>query len=208
MIRAARRSDRAGGRAGRAVRQPRAERRHPQALGRRSAAVRARRRARSSSNRWKTSPPASTIRTLDVTPDDFLVLQNAGPGEPHRHAGGRLPADPAEARPGGRQGHGAHLGRAHERHRLRHRGAARVTPEAASGGPLALVHNGDRIRLCVARATASICWSTTRNSRDGARRARRRRRSRRAATSGCTRTTCCRPTHGCDFDFLRGADNA
>ena len=35
---------------------------------------------------------------LDVTADDILVLQNAGPTEPRRHARGRLPADPQEAR--------------------------------------------------------------------------------------------------------------
>ena len=48
----------------------------------------------------------------------------------------------------GRQGHGAHLRRAHERHRLRHHRAARHA-DAASGGPLGLVRNGDRIRLSV-----------------------------------------------------------
>ena len=34
-----------------------------------------------------------------------------------------------------------------------------VTPDAASGGPLALVRNGDRIRLSV-EGRGSICWST------------------------------------------------
>jgi dihydroxyacid dehydratase/phosphogluconate dehydratase len=38
------------------------------------------------------------------------------------------------------------LRRAHERHRVRHRGAACVA-EAAAGGPLALVRDGDRIEL-------------------------------------------------------------
>ena len=61
---------------------------------------------------------------LDVTPDDLLVLKNAGP-HARRHAGGRLPADPEQAGAGRRQGHGAHLRRAHERHRLRHDRAAR-----------------------------------------------------------------------------------
>ena len=37
-----------------------------------------------------------------------------------RHARGGLPADPAQARAAGRQGHGPHLRRADERHRLRH----------------------------------------------------------------------------------------
>ena len=35
---------------------------------------------------------------LDVTPDDVLVLQNAGPKSGFRHAGGGLPADPRQAR--------------------------------------------------------------------------------------------------------------
>ena len=35
-----------------------------------------------------------------------------------------------------------------------------VTPESAVGGPLALVRNGDRIRLDVREAHASSCWST------------------------------------------------
>ena len=85
---------------------------------------------------------------LDVTPDDFLVLQNAGPlsasGMPEA---GYLPI-PAEAGARRGQGHGAHL-------RRRMSGTAygsivlHVTPDAASGGPLAKVRNGDRIRLSV-----------------------------------------------------------
>ena len=74
---------------------------------------------------------ASTIPRSTSTPDDFMVLQNAGPEVRLRHARGGLPADPAEARARGREGHGAHLGRAHERHRLRHHRAARV---AGGGG--------------------------------------------------------------------------
>ena len=42
-----------------------------------------------------------------------------------RHAGSRLSADPEKTRAEGRQGHGAHLRCAHERHRLRHHRAAR-----------------------------------------------------------------------------------
>ena len=57
---------------------------------------------------------------LDVTADDFLILQNAGPRSAVRHAGGGLPADPQEAAGGGREGHGAHVGCAHVGHRLRH----------------------------------------------------------------------------------------
>ena len=42
------------------------------------------------------------------------------------HARSRRAADPEEARLEGPEGHGAALRRAHERHRVRHRGAARV----------------------------------------------------------------------------------
>ena len=56
---------------------------------------------------------------LDVTPDDFLVLQNAGPLSPSgMPEAGYLPI-PAEAGARRGQGHGAHLRRPHERHRLR-----------------------------------------------------------------------------------------
>jgi dihydroxy-acid dehydratase len=73
------------------------------------------------------------------------VLQNAGPTSPPRHAGGRLPAHPEEA---GAQG-------VKDMVRIsdaRMSGTAfgtivlHVTPEAAVGGPLALVRTGDRIR--------------------------------------------------------------
>ena len=62
---------------------------------------------------------------LDIKPDDFMVLQNAGPEVRLRDARGGLPADPVEARARRREGHGAHLGCAHERHRVRHHRAAR-----------------------------------------------------------------------------------
>ena len=42
------------------------------------------------------------------------------PAQRRRHAGSGLPADPQEAAGGGRQGHGADVGRAHVGHRLRH----------------------------------------------------------------------------------------
>ena len=78
-----------------------------------------------------------------------------------RHAGGRLPADPEEARGGGREGHGAPVRRAHERHRVRHHRAA----HRAGGGAAA------RSRSCrTATASGSTCrsvrstsWWTMRN---------------------------------------------
>jgi dihydroxy-acid dehydratase len=85
---------------------------------------------------------------LDVTPDDFLVLQNAGPlsasGMPEA---GYLPIPTKLARAGVKD-----MVRISD---ARMSGTAygsivlHVTPDAASGGPLAKVKSGDRIRLSV-----------------------------------------------------------
>jgi len=85
---------------------------------------------------------------LDVTPDDFLVLQNAGPLSPSgMPEAGYLPIPQK-------------LGRAGVKDMVRISDARmsgtaygsivlHVTPDAASGGPLAKVRDGDRIRLSV-----------------------------------------------------------
>jgi dihydroxy-acid dehydratase len=85
---------------------------------------------------------------LDVTPDDFLVLQNAGPlsasGMPEA---GYLPIPAKLARAGVKD-----MVRISD---ARMSGTAygsivlHVTPDAASGGPLAKVRNGDHIRLSI-----------------------------------------------------------
>jgi dihydroxy-acid dehydratase len=85
---------------------------------------------------------------LDVTPDDFLVLQNAGPlsasGMPEA---GYLPIPQKLARAGVKD-----MVRISD---ARMSGTAygsivlHVTPDAASGGPLAKVRDGDRVRLSV-----------------------------------------------------------
>jgi dihydroxy-acid dehydratase len=85
---------------------------------------------------------------LDVTPEDFLVLQNAGPlsasGMPEA---GYLPIPTKLARAGVKD-----MVRISD---ARMSGTAygsivlHVTPDAASGGPLGKVRNGDRIRLSV-----------------------------------------------------------
>src|SRR6266700_2775937 len=86
--------------------------------------------------------------TLDVTPDDVLVLQNAGP-----HSGdympeaGYLPIPKKLAQRGVKD-----MIRISD---ARMSGTAfgtivlHITPDAASGGPLGLVRSGDRIRLSV-----------------------------------------------------------
>ena len=75
---------------------------------------------------------------LDVTPDDFLVLQNAGPlGAPGMPEAGYLPIPKKLA---GRQGHGAHLRRTHERNGVRHRRPARVPRSRRRAAPGACAH--------------------------------------------------------------------
>jgi len=86
---------------------------------------------------------------LDVTPDDFLVLQNAGPtSAAAMPEAGYLPIPQKLARAGVKD-----MVRISD---ARMSGTAygtivlHVAPESAVGGPLGLVRNGDRIRLSVA----------------------------------------------------------
>jgi len=86
--------------------------------------------------------------TLDVTPDDFLVLKHAGPRSPTgMPEAGYLPIPKKLAQQGVKD-----MVRISD---ARMSGTAygtvvlHVAPDAASGGPLAFVRNGDRIRLSV-----------------------------------------------------------
>ena len=85
---------------------------------------------------------------LDVTADDILVMKNAGPrGAPGMPEAGYIPIPKKLAQKGVKD-----MVRISD---ARMSGTAfgaivlHVTPEAAAGGPLALVQNGDRIRLDV-----------------------------------------------------------
>ena len=85
---------------------------------------------------------------LDVAPDDFLVLKNAGPrSAAAMPEAGYLPIPKKLARAGVKD-----MVRISD---ARMSGTAfgtvilHVTPDAASGGPLALVRTGDRLRLSV-----------------------------------------------------------
>jgi dihydroxy-acid dehydratase len=85
---------------------------------------------------------------LDVRPDDFMVLQNAGPKSGYAMPeAGYLPIPSKLARAGLKD-----MVRISD---ARMSGTAygtivlHVSPEAAVGGPLALVRNGDRIKLSV-----------------------------------------------------------
>jgi dihydroxy-acid dehydratase len=142
---------------------------------------------------------------LDVTPDDFLVLQNAGPTSPSgMPEAGYLPIPGKLARAGVKD-----MVRISD---ARMSGTAfgtivlHVTPEAAQGGPLALVQNGDRIRLSVAQKRIDLLV-------DDAELARRRAEDerKRAALIPPKRgyaklyhNTVLQADQGCDFDFLRG----
>ena len=78
-----------------------------------------------------------------------------------------------------------------------------VTPDAASGGPLGLVRNGDRIRLSVQGAPHRSRASTMRNSSAAPPPPSRRPRHRRAATPGCMPQEILGADQGCDFAFLK-----
>ncbi len=92
---------------------------------------------------------------LDVTADDFLVLQNAGPTSPSgMPEAGYLPIPKKLSSQGVKD-----MVRISD---ARMSGTAfgtivlHVTPEAAQAGPLALVRNGDRLRLSVKNKTIDL----------------------------------------------------
>ena len=140
---------------------------------------------------------------LAVTPDSVLVLQNAGPvGGPGMPEAGSLPIPKkllaagvrdvvrvSDARMSGTAGGTVVL---------------HVAPEAAVGGPLALVEDGDAIRLDVAARRLDLLVPDAELSR---RRARWRAPAP-AASRGYRRLFAERvlqAPQGCDFDFLRAA---
>jgi dihydroxy-acid dehydratase len=95
---------------------------------------------------------------LDVTADDILVLKNIGPkGAPGMPEAGYIPIPKKLAKAGVKDivriSDGRMSGTAFGTIVLH------VTPEAAIGGPLAHVHNGDRIRLSVANREIALLVS-------------------------------------------------
>jgi len=140
---------------------------------------------------------------LDVTADDFLVLQNAGPKSGYAMPeAGYLPIPTKLSRAGVKD-----MVRISD---ARMSGTAfgtivlHVSPEAAIGGPLALVKNGDRIRLSVSQRKLELLV-------DDAELARRRsaHRPRQVpAERGYAKLymrSVLQAEDGCDFDFLRKA---
>ncbi|MDX2205169.1 MAG: dihydroxy-acid dehydratase [Hyphomicrobiaceae bacterium] len=137
---------------------------------------------------------------LDVTADDFLVLQNAGPKSPAAMPeAGFLPIPKKLLAQGVKD-----MVRLSD---ARMSGTAygtivlHVAPEAAVGGPLALVRTGDRIRLSVAERTLDLLVAE-------AELAQRRAAWRAADTSALRgydrlfRERVLQAPAGCDFDFL------
>ena len=141
---------------------------------------------------------------LDVTADDVLVLRNAGPkGAPGMPEAGYLPIPKKLARTGVKD-----MVRISD---ARMSGTAfgtivlHITPESAVGGPLALVRNGDMIRLDVAHRSIDLLVDDAELQK------------RQAALAPPTtpdwakrgyahlfNETILQADEGCDFDFMRG----
>ena len=141
---------------------------------------------------------------LDVTADDVLVLRNAGPkGAPGMPEAGYLPIP-------------RKLGRAGVKDMVRISDARmsgtafgtivlHITPESAIGGPLALVRNGDMIRLDVSKRSIDLLV-------DDAELQKRRAALAPAATPDWAKRgyahlfneAILQADEGCDFDFMRG----
>jgi dihydroxy-acid dehydratase len=138
---------------------------------------------------------------LDVAPDDVLVLRNAGPrGAPGMPEAGYVPIPKKLARQGVTD-----MVRISD---ARMSGTAfgtivlHITPEAAIGGPLALVQTGDRIRLDVNNRLLELCVGVDEIVR---RRARLTLPRPDAHVSGYRRlyvNHVLQADAGCDFDFM------
>ncbi len=140
---------------------------------------------------------------LDITADDFMVLQNAGPKSGYAMPeAGYLPIPAKLARAGVKD-----MVRISD---ARMSGTAygtivlHVSPEAATGGALALVQNGDRIRLSVQERRIDLLVNEEALAK------------RRAAWKPPVEPPArgyaklymdhvLQAEHGCDFDFLRKA---
>jgi dihydroxy-acid dehydratase len=138
---------------------------------------------------------------LDIKPEDFMVLQNAGPKSGYAMPeAGYLPIPQKLARAGLKD-----MVRISD---ARMSGTAygtivlHVSPEAAVGGPLALVRNGDRIRLSVRERRIELLVSENELQK--------RKASWQPPVSQPARGYAklymdhvLQAEHGCDFDFLR-----
>ncbi|WP_418320192.1 IlvD/Edd family dehydratase [Piscinibacter sakaiensis] len=144
---------------------------------------------------------------LDVEADDVLILKNIGPiGAPGMPEAGLIPIPKKLARRGVKDMLRISDGRIS--------GTAagtivvHVTPEAAVGGPLALVRSGDRIRISLAARSLEMLV-------DEAELTARKTAFRPAADAGDSRgyrrlflQSVTQADQGCDFDFLRAAERS
>jgi dihydroxy-acid dehydratase len=139
---------------------------------------------------------------LDVRPDDILVLQNGGPHAAGMPEAGYLPIPKKLAQAGVKD-----MVRISD---ARMSGTAfgsivlHVAPEAAVGGPLAAVRNGDRIRLSIANKRIDLLVEDAEIKRRLA-----SHRPPPGPTRGYKslyRRTVLQAPDGCDFDFLTQGD--
>jgi dihydroxy-acid dehydratase len=138
---------------------------------------------------------------LDIKPDDFMVLQNSGPKSGYAMPeAGYLPIPQKLARAGVKD-----MVRISD---ARMSGTAygtivlHVSPEAAVGGPLALVRNGDRVKLSVRERKIDLLVAEGELMK--------RKTQWRAPSATPERGYAklymdhvLQAEHGCDFDFLR-----
>ncbi|MHA7970533.1 dihydroxy-acid dehydratase [Rhizobium sp. CAU 1783] len=138
---------------------------------------------------------------LDVTADDFLVLQNAGPlSDAAMPEAGYIPIPAKLARTGVKD-----MVRISD---ARMSGTAygtivlHVAPDAASGGPIGLIRSGDRIALSVKRHSIRLLVS---DEELEARRAEQKTKKRPAPRGYdmLYRDHVLQADEGCDFDFLQ-----
>src|SRR6185369_4126392 len=140
---------------------------------------------------------------LDIAADDFMVLQNAGPKSGYAMPeAGYLPIPQKLARAGVKD-----MVRISD---ARMSGTAygtivlHVSPEAAAGGPLALVRNGDRIRLSVKQRRIDLLVS----EKDLSERKKTWKPPAAMPARGYAKLYMdhvLQAEDGCDFDFLRKA---
>jgi len=141
---------------------------------------------------------------LEVTADDVLVLRNAGPkGAPGMPEAGYLPIPMKLARAGVKD-----MVRISD---ARMSGTAfgtivlHITPESAVGGPLALVKNGDMIRLDVAKRSIDLLVDTAElEKRRAALKLEAKPDWARRGYAYLFNETILQADEGCDFDFMRG----
>jgi dihydroxy-acid dehydratase len=139
---------------------------------------------------------------LDVTPEDILVLRNAGPrGGQGMPEAGYLPIPAKLARAGVKD-----MVRISDA-RMSGTGfgtiVLHIAPEAAVGGPLGLVRTGDRIRLDVAARRLDLLVSEEELSEREAQWSARAKPRARGYAALFDRTVT-QADKGCDFDFLVG----